>query len=236
MTTLVDHWDLVRSFLAVALVGCNVGVWYGVKLENSSNQVDIERGKSILVRSLALEALFAAILFAVDTKSSLDQKQQIAVLYDRATKAELELAKIESPRSINAAAKGRIGEKLRVYSGTPFDMAISPAAEMEFMVDVRESVILAEWVWLRAGGSDAMSLDALRVRDKEPHAEVVGAFRGVQIMYDAGNSQLKAPAEALAKALGEEGIKAVKATARSFATFASPMRTDAIHIQIGNRL
>jgi hypothetical protein len=77
----IDHWDWIRYVLALALVACNIGVWRGVALEEDETSWGIrELGKSLLIKSLALEALFAACLFVVDTKIALDQKWEIEKL------------------------------------------------------------------------------------------------------------------------------------------------------------
>lgn len=76
----IDHWDLIRGALGLALILCNIGVWRGVALEESNDKFDKEIGKTLLIRSLALEALFAAALFIADTYASMQQKYEIAQL------------------------------------------------------------------------------------------------------------------------------------------------------------
>jgi hypothetical protein len=73
-----DKWDAIRLLLGLALGACNIGVWRGVRLEESSIPWEKETGKILLIRSLALEAFFAFALLAVDTTASLIQKAEIA--------------------------------------------------------------------------------------------------------------------------------------------------------------
>ena len=118
--SVIDHWDWIRYALGFALIACNIGVWRGVALEESHDRFDKEVGKTLLIRSLALEALFAALLFVVDTAGSIQQKADIAGLYDRATKAELELGKLTHPRIITKLHTDDLVTRLRQYSGAKF--------------------------------------------------------------------------------------------------------------------
>jgi hypothetical protein len=74
----IDKWDVIRVLLGLALVACNIGVWRGVRLEESLISWEKDTGKALLIRSLALEAFFAFALLAVDTTASLIQKTEIA--------------------------------------------------------------------------------------------------------------------------------------------------------------
>ena len=109
-----DHWDWARYALGLALILCNIGVWRGVALEESFVDWDRETGKILLIRSLALEALFAAMLFVVDTVGSLHQKAEIAQL--EASNLQLE-AQIQ-PRRLADKEIPEVGKKLSVFSGT----------------------------------------------------------------------------------------------------------------------
>jgi len=85
----IDHWDWIRIALGLALIGCNIGVWRGVALEESHDRFDKEIGKTLLIRSLALEAFFAAALFVVDTIAGIGQKIEITQL--EASNLQLEI-------------------------------------------------------------------------------------------------------------------------------------------------
>src|SRR5579871_6820725 len=97
--SVLDHWDWIRISLAIALIGCNVGVWWGVALEEKPST--LEFGKKLLVRSLALEAFIAALLFVVDTVALIDQKSEILALTVRAGNAE-QLADNATKQAITA--------------------------------------------------------------------------------------------------------------------------------------
>jgi hypothetical protein len=111
----IDHWDVIRYLLGVALVACNIGVWRGVSLEYSDAPWTKETGKRLLVRSLALEAFFAATLFVVDTAASIQQKSEIAQL--ELLTAGRQLTPILSA-SIIAELKPFSGQKLFISSYT----------------------------------------------------------------------------------------------------------------------
>jgi len=87
----MDHWDLARYALGIALILCNIGVWRGVSLEESLVEWDRESGKRLLNRSLALEALFAAVLFVVDTVGAIDQKAEIEKLESENLRLEAQI-------------------------------------------------------------------------------------------------------------------------------------------------
>jgi len=84
----IDQWDWARYGLGVALVLCNIGVWRGVALEESHLGGLKEAGKKLLIKSLALEAFFAAALFVVDTVGYVRQKSEILALTIKAGDAE----------------------------------------------------------------------------------------------------------------------------------------------------
>jgi len=95
----LDHWDWVRISLAIVLIGCNVGVWRGVALEEKPGTLEL--GKKLLIRSLALEAFIAALLFVVDTVALIEQKSEILALTKRAGNAE-KLAEEANNKAIDA--------------------------------------------------------------------------------------------------------------------------------------
>ncbi len=108
----IDHWDWIRIALGLALIGCNVGVWRGVALEESHDRFDKEIGKTLLIRSLALEAFFAAALFVVDTVAGIGQKIEITQL--EASNLQLE-AQIQ-PRRLTADDVATLKAAMRPFS------------------------------------------------------------------------------------------------------------------------
>jgi hypothetical protein len=107
----IDHWDWIRIALGLALIGCNIGVWRGVALEESHDRFDKEIGKTLLIRSLALEAMFAAMLFVVDTIAGVEQKKEIAQL--EASNLRLE-AQIQ-PRRLTADDIGALKTAVKSF-------------------------------------------------------------------------------------------------------------------------
>ena len=60
--------EVTRVVLGVLLVAANFAVWYGVRLErDAAPQETKEKGWRILVRGLAAETAFGALLFVADT-------------------------------------------------------------------------------------------------------------------------------------------------------------------------
>lgn len=82
----------------------------------------------------------------------------------------------------------------------------------------------------RAFGGRNLFVEALRVDDLALHASAVGLFSGMRILYPP---QLKAPSEALALALGAERLAA---SAAPIPENDAILRTDTVHIQIGNHI
>lgn len=114
-----DKWDAIRIILGLGLLLCNVGVYRGVVLEESSYDWTKERGKRLLRLSLAWEAVLALTLFVADTTASVIQKREIGELYERAANAELELAKIKIPRKIDDAQYAALVECLQMAPKGP---------------------------------------------------------------------------------------------------------------------
>lgn len=99
--------DIISTLLGVCLVLANIAVWRGVYLEHDRFPKEIQdRGWSLLIRGLAAETMIALLSMTIDTISSNRQNDKIALLYERATKAENETATIEnSTRLLDARAK-----------------------------------------------------------------------------------------------------------------------------------
>jgi len=118
-------WEYARLALAVGLVAANVFVWWGVSLENENfSQETKDRGWRMLVRALAAEALLAFLLVVVDTKISIDQKQEIAAL-ERAA----------GPRNLTGGEIFKLIDTLKPLGGKPYDLTIPPMMESGSFLD-----------------------------------------------------------------------------------------------------
>jgi hypothetical protein len=160
--------------------------------------------------------------------------ERAASLEKEAAGLRLELAKLNLPRSLSPDATNRIARELKRFAGTPYDLSVSPEAEGNFLEDIRRVLDLSFWDHWRFGGYNLPHRE-LKVKDDLPHAGVVGLFVGVRIVYDPSDEALKAPAEAFAAALTAEGFKAKAVATAGLASENPPMRTDEIHVEIGNR-
>jgi len=112
----IDHWDWIRIALGLALIGCNIGVWRGVALEESHDRFDKEIGKTLLIRSLALEAFFAAALFVVDTIAGIGQKIEITQLEASNLQLEIQIQPRRLAAALKAAVKPFPNRQISVWS------------------------------------------------------------------------------------------------------------------------
>src|SRR5690242_182834 len=130
-------WEYARLALAVGLVAANVFVWWGVSLENENfSQETKDRGWRMLVRALAAEALLAFLLVVVDTKISIDQKQEIAAL-ERAA----------GPRNLTGDEVFKLIDTLKPLGGKPYDLTIPPMMESGSFLDNQLVSILKDSGW-----------------------------------------------------------------------------------------
>jgi hypothetical protein len=128
-----DKWDVIRTLFGVALALCNVGVWRGVSLEESHLEGLKEAGKRLLIVSLALEALFAFALLAVDTTASVIQKREIAAL-----NAEIAPRRLSSEdiAALKAAVRPYADRQISVWSyGTDVEARVLAAQILHALND-----------------------------------------------------------------------------------------------------
>jgi hypothetical protein len=229
----IDHWDIFRIVLGLGLALCNVGVWRGVSLEYASDTWTKETGKRLLVRSLAIEALLAFTLLAVDTTAGVKQKIAVANAETiasegrlRAANAESELLKMKTPRMLTEEQTTFLIQSAQPFKGTPFDFSIEPEQEtIDLMVHIGGALREAGWLW--NDWHDATAPEVFRQPGK-PQAGVV-AFSGFAIQYDVSKTaDWDSAAVALWKAL-----KPLDASAKRIDD--DSVTPTAIHIYIGKK-
>ena len=211
---------LSLSVLASLAVGA------GIIFERPKYSVAIHRiAFWLVVGGVVIEAACTIFLFVFDKELSTSQQFKIIALEERIAQ-----------RSLSPTVQDRIASALTKFKGTPYDMSLTPDAELDFALQIMHTLDKAEWDH-RAYGGFTMSSDELRVRDGEPHAGIIAAVFGVVVLYDSRNESLRNPAEALAAALMTEGGITAKSKAMAgLASQKSQLRTDTIHVEIGNRM
>jgi hypothetical protein len=102
-----SNLDIAKVLLGIGLVLANIAVWRGVYLEQDHFPKDTQdKGWRMLIRGLAAETMIALFSLTIDTIASNLQKEKIAGLYDRATIAERETARINNDTTVlNVRAK-----------------------------------------------------------------------------------------------------------------------------------
>lgn len=210
----VKYWVLIPLFV-VSTIGVIIGVY--LEHRNFSQPVQ-DKGWRLLLLSLGLETFFGILIFAADGGVSAVQQSEIIALDKRI-----------APREMDPAA---LADLLQKFPKEPFDLCVTPGIEDEFLHEMVDGLRLAGWT-ARNFGNRTATEDRLSVPgDRFPGIAVCGN-RGVEIQV-AGSSekQFGPSAEALALALRKLGV-----AARAYVmNDDSVNRTDAIHIQIGNRL
>lgn len=214
------HFVLITGSV---LAGIAVGA--GIIFESAEYSLSIRRAaKWLVIGGVTVESVCTVCLFVFDEGTSRAQQSKIIAL-----EARIAL------RSLSIYAQKRISSKLEAFNGTPYDLSITPEAELSFVNEIMHVLDDAQWDH-RAFGGFGMKAEDLKVHDGTEHAGIVAAVFGVVALYDSGNISLRAPAESLASALMAEGIIAKAAgVAKIDDPTKSPIRTDAIHIEIGNR-
>jgi hypothetical protein len=146
--------------------------------------------------------LLAITLLTVDTTSSVLQKGEIAILYDRAAKAELELARMNAPRALNNKQMTDLINKLRPYAGKKYWIITQKSdetkiSEPNFSAQLSTAFTTAGWVKTNRSMKD---------QTKEDRAESKPDDRGCSVEFDFQESSRKLGAAVLA-ILNDVGVK-----------------------------
>lgn len=145
-------------------------------------------------------------LAAIRTTEMLKLNKDISDANERAAKAELDLALLKAPRTLNLDQQKEISETLKPFAGRRFDIASITEPEPQALVlKVEEALRNAGWVELnwRVPPTPATSVY------QRTHLPILGivVISGVIIqMHPEKVSELMGSAKALASALDSEGI------------------------------
>jgi hypothetical protein len=126
--------------------------------------------------------------------------ERAARAIERATKAELDLAKLKAVRTLDAEQQQRMITKLAQFPGTPFVLSVNPDAEsIDFMGIVAATLMAAKWVWEPAPKNV----------DRVGHLQAALWYRsGIAVTIRSANqTKLMLAADGLASALEAEGFK-----------------------------
>jgi len=145
-----------------------------------------------------------------------------------AAKANLELAKLKTPRSLSVEQQERIISKIKSFAGTPFDLWISTDPDSAVLMELIDTVLRsAGWKFSQPYSEGIM------------FASKAGLFTGsgVEIRVPIEHKDEWIPAGiALADALSAEGITtAAGADPRLTWEHRNNIRRDRIHVSVGTK-
>jgi hypothetical protein len=231
----VDTWVLVfAALVAIGVVGeavLGVRHWilddrlHSLRVSQSQlheNELTALRNDTARLTTQGDEAR-AAIAGANERAAEATQKAQ---------EASLELAKFKAPRVLTEEQRGRIVDKLKQFSGTEYDIAISDSEpEILSLVFAMELVLsTAGWTELDWQGTG----QALIRGGKQPLIRLGASVTNVLIVAHTGQpAKLFEFALALSNALKAEGVEAVAQSVIPHEM--SSTNANAIHILIGRK-
>jgi len=161
-------------------------------------------------------------------------EKQAAESRERATKLELELAKIKQPRLLSEERLKPLAEKLRPFAPTPFDLAFIPGDPEAaiFGTHIAAMLEMAGWKWVpwAPEGAPFQNVFTITGTDK-PNIGQVGFFDvGIFLRPDDPDT-LAPPVQALIEVLKGEGF------AVAFETSTNPNINNkaTVHITVGKK-
>jgi hypothetical protein len=190
----------------------------------------LEGALAIAANGLIAAGVWGELFFERRAKEAGDR--MVAEANARAAEAILELAKLRAPRALTPEQRGRIVDKLKPFSGTEYDIAISEAdPEILTLVFIVELVLsTAGWTELNWQGAGEGF-----IREGRPiirlGASVINIIVGVHVSQPP---KLWECALALSDALMAEDIDATPA--RHIPHAMSSTNANAIHVLIGRKL
>lgn len=150
----------------------------------------------------------------------------------------LQIQKFKMPRSITIEQANLIYAACKPYKGTIFDAAINEqdAESMAFETILQELLKNCGWIQVDWSGNNMQI-----TRKGSASVGSIGAS-GVAIVYHGSNKEnLQAPAEALAKAITNDGISAAAEqqdwqSRREAGNDGSDLRMDVLHVIVGQKV
>src|SRR4029453_180650 len=163
-------------------------------------------GKRPLRKALAL--VFVAVLLAGLAFARFGESALLAEARERANEAELELAKIKTPRMLTTDAQRRVAAKLRQFAGQEFAGQVAPGSDdaRPLWETLDKALTAAGWGRVAPGGGGAARGVGCGGGPPPPGGPLV-PNSGVTVFVAASRANEFAPiAQLLAAALMSEGI------------------------------
>ncbi len=150
---------------------------------------------------------------------------------ERAAEANLELAKLKTPRTLNPGQQKLISEALKGFAGTQFDMAINHDVEAIGLLPSLENALKSAG-WIEIDWKSGAPIAEINFTRKDLPAVGLVSISGLVIqMHPEQVPTLGTAAQALASALDGQGIAAKAEPGIGFPN----INTKAIHIVIGEK-
>jgi hypothetical protein len=213
----LDHWVLICA--ASTAIFLAAGIVFGIFHWLNENRLRPLR---------AQQAAFFSDELVKLRKSTDEAKERAQNAEERAVKAELALGRVNAPRLLTTAQQLRIANRVRQFSGTPFDCATHPTAEPGgFLEQIASALDAAGWTRTAHEGGNA----TVGTMHGKPKIGVINTgFVGLGIeIADERSSKWGAAVAMLGAALEAEGITAIRMNTVNDGS-ANPI---AVHIIVG---
>lgn len=153
-----------------------------------------------------------------------------------AAEAKLELAKFKAPRWLHPEQQQRISAKVGAFAGTKYDFGIGPSGDPEpqLLLEGVEDALTAAG-WLEIAWRDSWPGAAMYDRPGKPRGGLV-TVSNIIVVYPNGDTQVEAAANALGKALQDEGLVCWAKQNDETSNASTNMNAHTIHLMIGRKL
>ena len=197
-----------HAILLTSAIVASFAVAIGIVLENPKWSL----ANALVVGGVAIEAVCTLLLFGFDEGISTAQTDKIASLTQQL-----------APRTLTAEQASRITAAIAPYPKTPYDLAVDPSAEANFMFAIIGAFANADWNRVPYPGSNTAFPLGLGIIITHP---------GLQIRID-GSRQERFLAVAIALS---NGFAAAGYSAPLIMEYpGSETAPDAIHVEIGRK-
>jgi hypothetical protein len=201
--------------------------WNNRKLHSVQESIDeLRQAETSRFNKQAAEANKDA---GLAQKAAGEANERAAKAEKQAAEAKLELEKLKTPRSLSAEQQKRVSEKLGVFAGKQFDVALNVEPEPQnLLLQIEDALKAAGWIEIDWKGG---SSDVNFTRKGRPVAGIVAVSRVLIQMHPEQISQFGAAAQSVAAALNAEGIAAEAQGGLG----TNNINAQAIHILIGRK-